>query len=74
MLSIFVATGHFQKLTMLYVKFVKVQLISGVTPGRIEKAIFKTNTIKTLDSQVPRKLAQELLGLSSLFDHTGSKG
>jgi hypothetical protein len=54
---------------MLYVKFVKVQLISAETPGKMEKATFKTTTIKTLESQVPRKFAHELLGFSSLFDH-----
>ncbi len=54
---------------MLYVKFVSVQLISGVTPGKMEKAIFKTMAIKIFVSQVPRRLNQVLFGFSSLFDH-----
>lgn len=54
---------------MLYVKLVSVQLISGVTPGKIEKAILRTMAMRILVNQVPRRLNQVLLGFSSLFVH-----
>ena len=56
-------------LTMLYVRLVKVQLISGVTPGRIENATLRTMAIKTFVNQVPRRLSQVLFGFSSLLVH-----
>ena len=59
---------------MLYVKLVNVQLISGVTPGRIEKATLRTMAIRILVNQVPRRLNQVLLGFSSLLVHIGWEG
>lgn len=56
-------------LTMLYVRLVRVQLISGETPGRIEKATFKTIAIKIFVNQVPRRLNQVLFGFSNLLVH-----
>jgi hypothetical protein len=42
---------------------VRVQLTSVVIPGTRLKAIFKTTTISTFVSQVPRRLNQLLFGL-----------
>lgn len=53
--------------TMLYVRLVRVQAVSRVTPGKAEKSKPRATVRRMLVTQVPRKLSHSAFGLINVL-------